>query len=255
MAVVRLLLEASADVNKGDARGSSLLLASGAGFVEVVRLLLGATADASISDGDRNTSLILACEKNPGRELLLMFHGSGSSQNHLDTVRLLLESGADKNAVNRHGHSPLMLAYRRADAEMMQLLLEAHADTERRFRGGNTLPMLASSCVHARAVRLLLEARADVDKANCQGNTAIILACDVNPGRDLLVMLNSGFEDCNKLEVLKLLLTVKADVDRANQSGITPLMLASAHGQPYMVQALLEANADATSCSSHVNVL
>jgi len=59
--VLRALVEAGADVNKGNNNGRTpLIYAAGNGKVEVVRFLLQKGADKSLKDNDGDTALKLA---------------------------------------------------------------------------------------------------------------------------------------------------------------------------------------------------
>ena len=59
--IVRLLLEARADVNAKDVEGTTaLMLASGLGYAEVVTLLVQAGADLNAQDSLGRTALNLA---------------------------------------------------------------------------------------------------------------------------------------------------------------------------------------------------
>ena len=60
-----------------------------------------------------------------GRDTLLML---AAKHAHPDTVRLLLERGADHSRVNDRGQTPLCAAVQRQAAETVRVLLDAGAD-------------------------------------------------------------------------------------------------------------------------------
>ncbi len=95
--VVRYLIEAGFNVNKGVRKWTPLMEASGQGHVEIVGALLDARADPNLKsgvdedDGDRQlTALMLAAE---GR--------------HLEVIQMLLDAGADPTALTNKGRSAI----------------------------------------------------------------------------------------------------------------------------------------------------
>ena len=77
--IVRLLLEAEADMNmKGDRGDTALILASRHGFCHIAQLLVEAGAHKNLKNRRGDTALITA-----------------SRRGHRDVVRLLLEAGAN----------------------------------------------------------------------------------------------------------------------------------------------------------------
>ncbi len=53
-------------------------------------------------------------------------------------IALLLENGADVNATNRYGYTPLIVAARDGRADIINQLLEAGAEIEAQGQGGHT---------------------------------------------------------------------------------------------------------------------
>lgn len=95
---------------------------------------------------------------------------------YVNVLRLLIEAGAEKNALSHSRHwTPLMAAVHSKKAEAVQLMIEALADvnlakkydddTEHEAGHGPTALWLAAAGGSLELVRLLLEARADIDKA------------------------------------------------------------------------------------------
>lgn len=75
-------------------------------------------------------------------------------------VKLLLELGADPNARDSGGETPLSMAAFRGRADCVRELLAAKADVNARSKAGWTPLMAAASEGHAEVVRLLLKAGA-----------------------------------------------------------------------------------------------
>ncbi|CAK9075750.1 unnamed protein product [Durusdinium trenchii] len=161
--VVRLLLEARADVNRivEQSQETALHLAAWKNHQELVQVLLeaGALIDPVIHSVEE-TPLHLAARKG-----------------HVEVVRLLLEAGADKEKVTYHSEeTALHLAARKGHEEVVQQLLEASVDPEKAIKDTEETALhVAARKSHAGVVRLLLEAKADKDR-QCIKDTAVHLA-------------------------------------------------------------------------------
>ena len=81
-----------------------------------------------------------------------------SQHGHLEVVRLLLESGADKDLANNDGRTARIIASQ-----------NGHHD-------GSTALMMASQNGHLEVVRLLIKFGADMNLATNDGQTAGMLA-------------------------------------------------------------------------------
>lgn len=94
----------------------------------------------------------------------------------LATVDLLLDAGADANAANDLGVTPLMLASRNGSATMVERLLQAGADPNAARPAGGTALMMAARSGNATVLRRLIAAGADVDAVTGGGHTALMWA-------------------------------------------------------------------------------
>jgi ankyrin repeat protein len=94
-----------------------------------------------------------------------------------DIIKLLLANGADINAKNKDGNTPLHETQAAVDAEaIINLLLDNGADINATNNQGNTLLNLFTNGSHIRFVKLLVERGAQRDIKNSQGKTALDLA-------------------------------------------------------------------------------
>ena len=89
---------------------------------------------------------------------------------------LLLQAGADPNAANDLGVTPLMLASVNGGAPMVERLLQAGADPNLARPAGGTALMMAARSGSVAVVRRLIAAGADVDAAAGGGQTALMWA-------------------------------------------------------------------------------
>jgi ankyrin repeat protein len=138
-AVVRLLLEAKADVNvKNSDRETALYRAVRNGHAAVVKLLLEAKADINV----RNIF---------GATVLHWAAGDG----HETIVKLLLEAKADVNVKDREGATVLHWAAENGHEAVVKLLLEVKADVNVKDREGETALHWAARNGHEVVVKLL----------------------------------------------------------------------------------------------------
>ncbi len=144
-----------------------------------------------------------------------------------ESVRILLDRGADPNARNRSRATPLI--YGAYNFEKTRLLAEKGADVNARAQNGVT-PLMVAASVHGNVatVRYLLEKGADAKATRTNGADALQTAA-----------LKS------EPQAVKLLLDKGADARRVDKSGVTALMNAFLNvGDPEMVRMLLAAGSD-----------
>lgn len=95
-----------------------------------------------------------------------------------ETIRRLIENGADVNAADEDGWSPLIFAARWGHTDTTRLLIEHGADVNAADEDGWTPLMFAAQEDHTHIARLLIEHGADINITNKDGQTALTVAAE-----------------------------------------------------------------------------
>ncbi|KAK6499515.1 hypothetical protein TWF506_004145 [Arthrobotrys conoides] len=161
--IVRVLLSAKVDPNgEVGERRTALHYAAQGGHPEVAKILIDHGANIDSPDSTRNNPLHLAA-----------MHGG------FDVAKILIEHKADVNAQNRGKSMPLHLTNH---PEIITLLLDSGADIDARDSRGRS-PLVAACIVETqkpRVVELLLEANVDISATDFMGNSALHYAIKNN---------------------------------------------------------------------------
>ncbi|KAG2500435.1 hypothetical protein HYH03_002003 [Edaphochlamys debaryana] len=159
--VVQLLEEAGARIDVQDSTGTTpLVLAASLSHNSLCELLLGAGADANIPRfGSKDSALHIAAR-------------SG----FLATTRLLLDNGANPDAVNESGETPLSAAIDARHYDCADAIIRAGAKLDGADSRGDTLLHKAALRGDEQAVRLLIEGGADCTLRNNVGHTPDLCA-------------------------------------------------------------------------------
>lgn len=247
-ATVEPLFAANRDLMTAtDLAGSTLLHhAAGFGAVDTLTLLLDAGADVNAKNRRGSTPLHWGIH-DEAKVRLLLTRGAGLNARQVEgrtpvyqaatlgnghaVLRLLLAKGADPNIAIANGRTPLMAAAGRGDVEAIGLLIDAKAKIDARNGAGETALILAAGDGNSQAVRLLLERGADARARTKRNETALG---------------NAG--TAGNPETMRLLLDHGAEVNVRNIRGYSPLMLAaSSDAIPTAAVAMLLAKGADTS--------
>jgi ankyrin repeat protein len=154
-----------------------------------------------------------------------------------DTVRLLLDHGADPNAVGKTGASPLLLAA--GDLEKVRLLVDRGADVNARSKLGNTPLITAAAHVgNLEVVKLLLDKGADKQAKNRNAITVLTSAVSSNDAGTVRYLIGCGCQPANVFNLF-------------GASGNSPLELAVENGNAEIVEMLLANGVDVNSGDSN----
>jgi len=161
-----------------------------------------------------------------------------SMKTNTSTVEALLSAGADVNAMDASGYSPLYLACERGEHEIVKLLLSRGANPNVKATKRPKYPIHAACRrQHYDLIKLLLEVNADVAVRGECGKTALhgVLESTSRQSSD------SG--DASVLDMVQLLLDRGANVNAVSADGETPFYVACSKGLTPVVDKMLECGA------------
>jgi len=229
--VVSALIDAGADVNKGDESSDMTPLTIAAAdifyaiyynavkteqdYIKIIRKLIEAGADVNKPDNTGFNPLMAAAHSGSVEAVYILLQAGadvnakdhrndtalirGAHSGSVEVIKELLYAGADVHATDNSGFNALMAAASSGSVEGIEVLLQAGADVNAQDDGNNTALILASQANNILAVLMLLEAGALVNLKNNKGKTALSYA---------LIAKNQ--------EIIQLLQQARACVDQAN---------------------------------------
>lgn len=250
LSIVQLLLKYGAEVNpRRENEIPALVKAAEGGHAEIVTELLNRGADPNARNRNKQTALFSACIKgfNKVVEALIIGHADVDAQDKegrspllflaaekpgkgvkwtIETLKLLLNNGANLEVRDQIGRTPLLWAATNGNVELARVLLENHADvTATNNRGRTALHLAAESShkeLHKCMVELLLDYEADPNASSDGGWTPLHNAAQ------------SGY-----VPTVDLLLEKGANVNAGLSNGMTPLHWAAFNGFEDVVRRIL----------------
>ncbi len=173
-------------------------------------------------------------------------------RDHVESVKALLDAGADPDLANDYGITPMNLAMENRSLSMVKLLLGAGADPNAANWSGETLLMTAARTGFADAMEVLLDAGADVNAQDPRRHqTALMWAISfgypegaktlVEHGADVNAKTIRLNEDFTPLQLEGYEGSV---VHSVPMGGYTPLLFAARTGNMEMSKLLLDNGAN-----------
>jgi ankyrin repeat protein len=149
-----------------------------------------------------------------------------------DAARLLLANGANANALDRQRYDVVTIAAVADDVPMLKLVLQGGASAKNVTSPYEGTALIAAAHVgHVEVVQTLIKAGAPLDHVNNLTWTALMES----------IVLGDGGR--RHTETLRALVDAGANVNIPDRAGITPLAHARGRGYKEMVQILEKANA------------
>jgi ankyrin repeat protein len=241
--MVQLLLQKGASAHTKDhSLETPLMHAAYGGHADIVRLLLQQNPDLA----EKNEAVLEAAHGEPAIVMVQNLPGASSADQTVsrrqamsdsekpwvETVKLLLDSGANIEARDEYRGPPLLDAAGYAQTDIVRYLLDRGANLNARDKGGST-PLIIASCECAVAtmndaydvVEVLLDKGSDVNAHSNDGTTALMNAA-------------GGFGGS---AVVKLLLERGADPRARDSEGNTALKFAAESDRKDKVELIRQA--------------
>ena len=238
------LINYSAKVNATNNKGiTALLRACAYRLMDVVTVLLEAGADPTIVDDVHYSSL----------------HAAVDGRCSKDTLQALIHHGALIDAARKDGTNALLRACKTGQSETVRFLLETGADVNIAKPNGN-------SCLHeavyghcsSETLHKIIQKGVNVNDVNNKSETALIVACYKAQAEPVKLLLENGVNPnisddydytslhaavygCCTNVTLQDIITHEVHLNDQNNNGETAVMLACLYRQQDSVRVLLEA--------------
>ena len=241
---VKTLLDKGADPNAYDDDSDNVLInASLYASADCMKLLLDKKANPNLKNKLGQTPLMFCTYE-------------------MDKMKLLLQYGADINAKSNSENTPFLIACMGSGRyETIKFLLDNGADPLAKRWGAETSLMRAAQSSDTMTIHVLLSKGVDIN-AHPWGSTALMYAIRYANWPCVFCLLDNGADpniadpmnmtpllfaaEENNLEAVKALLKKTKDINTIDSlAGMTPLMWATynEHDNPKIIQALLDKGA------------
>jgi ankyrin repeat protein len=269
--IVKAFIEQGADVNTTNEYGqTALMLATKDGNESLFHdLLYDYNADISLKSNDNTTLLMFAamdaCHSNANNKMSILTtiidkgadvnakNDYGCTALHYCTedsgigcAALLLANGADVNATDNKGRTPLITSCytfisegdqwidERSNSHLVKLFLKFGANPNVKDAGGNTALMYAMKFDFFEAAKILLDYVTDINiRINGMNNLR---------SKGWTFLMFAAFWD--SVDMATILIEKGIDVDAKNNNGNTAFIIAACQGNSDLVELLIANGAD-----------
>jgi ankyrin repeat protein len=183
---VRSLLEKGADPNWTNSEGNTMLGAAARyGHPDIVRILLKYGADVN------KTTEVKCWGGGTITGVTPLMSACGDLGGDIESVKLLLDAGADVNAAESFGNTALAISvyWQYHNLELFDLLIKAGADVDTHKEPNPTPLCYAAQNGLSEVARILVRAGADCNARDSKGRTPLMFAArkgDINLVKELL---------------------------------------------------------------------
>ena len=229
---VRSLIQGGADVNAGEADGTTALhWAAYHTELEIAELLVDAGANATIANRYGVLPLSLAAV------------GGNAA-----IIELLLDAGADPNTVQGEGETALMTAVRTGKLEPVEVLLEHGADLNaiETWRGQTAL-MWAAAEGHVGIIPTLISHDADIHARSMGGYSALLFAAREGHIDVVETLLDAGVALDEALPLGRARQDAAGTSAEAAPTGISAFLIAAANAHYELAALFLDRGIDPNS--------
>lgn len=192
--VTRILLEAGANTESRNNDGFTVLHKSTMrNMAETILDLLDAGANIEAKDNEGMTPLHIAVRLNvTNKTRALLDAESNTDSEVMNAIQTLLSAGADVEAKDVNGRTPLLVAARQNEVNVTKSLLSAGANTEAMDNDGMGPLHWAAFSNAAGTARVLLDVGANIDIRTGLGNTPLHFAVRNNAIATVALLLDEG---------------------------------------------------------------
>uniref|UniRef100_A0A1Y1NLE7 Uncharacterized protein n=1 Tax=Photinus pyralis TaxID=7054 RepID=A0A1Y1NLE7_PHOPY len=252
---VNLLVNYGADVNYKDMHGRTAIFYAARNTDLNIFYLLLPNSDTSIIDKDGQSLLHFTALETDELSTDAVDNARGA------IAKMVLSQGANVNAQNRCGNTPLHIAVQSEFVQVIEALLEHNADVDCSNQWNKSPLHLSAKQGNKVITEMLLNKGANVNARERNGLTPLYKAIEGGHKNVVEVLLEHGAHlDCmirNNLtpllhfaaaqrccEIIKTMLKFGADVNSRDHDGSIALHVASRNGRKEIVLTLLEYGAD-----------
>jgi ankyrin repeat protein len=183
-----------------------------------------------------------------------------ATKGNIEVVKLLIDRGANVNAILEDGITPLINAARAGHVNICALLIEKGADVDIKPASGQTALSTSAKYGKLKTAEFLIKKGATVDARDFFGRTPLMYAAAFNDTAMCILLIshnadksivdndgvNALLAACinNRIETTRVLLEKGMSPDAKDLNGVTPLMVASGNGNFALAELLLKYNAN-----------